>query len=112
MGDDATGDFIPGTKRVFATVKPKKGSCLIFYQRGLLHEGADISLPSTGSNEGSDQQDAILDVSRSASTSAARHQASKIILRSDLFFHNTASIVSEDLKISHEHAESQNGSTS
>eukprot|EP00746_Dinoflagellata_sp_MGD_P007379 gnl/MRDRNA2_/MRDRNA2_114590_c0_seq1.p1 gnl/MRDRNA2_/MRDRNA2_114590_c0~~gnl/MRDRNA2_/MRDRNA2_114590_c0_seq1.p1 ORF type:complete len:345 (+),score=65.45 gnl/MRDRNA2_/MRDRNA2_114590_c0_seq1:87-1121(+) len=33
--DDATGDFVPGTKRVFASVKPKKGSCLLFYQRGV-----------------------------------------------------------------------------
>jgi len=78
--DDATGDFIPGTKRVFASVKPKKGSCLLFYQRGILHQAADISLPSSRGNEGSDQQDAVIDVSRSTSISAAHHQAFKIIL--------------------------------
>jgi len=65
---DDDGNFEQSMKRVFATVLPQRGTALIFYQRGLLHEGADVS---------ERQGQAVL---------AKEYLTKKIILRSDVFF--------------------------
>merc|ERR1712083_264744 len=51
------------SKRIFASVRPNRGTCLVFWQKGLVHEGADITHLSNR---------CVGD--------------SKIILRSDVFF--------------------------
>merc|ERR1711879_1054499 len=67
---DDDGNFQENTKRVFASVVPERGAALIFYQKGLLHEGADIRSISTN-------------------PTAQSHLCKKIIMRSDIFFQCT-----------------------
>lgn len=81
---DDDGNIEQSVKRIFATVLPVRGTALIFYQRGLLHEGADVS---------ENQARAML---------ANEYLSKKIILRSDVFFSNkearasTGGVLAED----------------
>jgi hypothetical protein len=69
---DDDGNFRENAKRVFATVVPERGAALVFYQKGLLHEGVDLAL------------DDLTDL-----PSTQSHLNKKIILRSDVFFQRT-----------------------
>merc|ERR1711963_689564 len=66
---DDDGNFADGQKRVFASIVPERGAALVFYQKGLLHEGADIAMAARPPNQ--------------------PHLNKKIILRSDVFFQRT-----------------------
>merc|ERR1711971_706847 len=63
---DDEGNFQDGSKPVFASVVPERGTALVFYQKGLLHEGADIAMADLPSTQ--------------------PYLNKKIILRSDVFF--------------------------
>jgi len=65
MYTNEAGEFEAGRKRIFASVVPERGAALVFYQKGLLHEGADIA--------------------RAVPTRSGQ----KVILRSDVFFRRT-----------------------
>lgn len=69
---DNDGNFRENSKRVFASVVPERGAALVFYQKGLLHEGVDLAL------------DDLTDI-----PSTQSHLNRKIILRSDVFFKRT-----------------------
>lgn len=64
---DDEGNFLENRKRVFASVFPERGAALVFYQKGLLHEGADVTQAIAAPLTQSDLN-------------------KKIILRSDVFF--------------------------
>merc|ERR1711941_64375 len=74
---DDEGNFQDDQKRIFASVIPERGAALVFYQKGLLHEGADLGLADL--------------------PSAQPYLNKKIILRSDVFFQRRDSAESGNL---------------